>query len=67
MNFIEPNMEQTVHELEKIRDAAGIKAKIVNQELEHDIRTKIVTIETDEIFQGKNHAILGMAEKNRNI
>jgi len=51
------------HKLKKIRDAAGIKAKAVNQELDRVIRTKIVIIETDEIFQGKNHAILGVAEK----
>ena len=51
------------HKLKLIRDAAGAKAKRVNQELDRDIRTKIVTIETDEIFQGKSHTILGVAEK----
>ncbi len=56
-------LDVTKHKLKKIRDAAGMRAKAVNHELERDIRTKIITVETDEIFQGKNHAILGVAEK----
>ncbi len=56
-------LDVTKHKLKQIRDAAGIKAKTINQKLNRSIRSKIVTIETDEIFQGKNHAILGVAEK----
>lgn len=56
-------LDVTKHKLKLIRDAAGIKAKTVNHKLNRSIRTKIGIIETDEVFQGKNHAILGVAEK----
>ena len=51
------------HKLKTIRNNAGKKAKTVNQGLDREIRTKINNIETDEIFQGRNHVILGAAEK----
>ena len=56
-------LDLTKHEIKMIRRSAGKKAKAVNRELDREIRTKIHTIEADEIFQGKNHVILGAAEK----
>jgi hypothetical protein len=56
-------LDLTKHKFQVIRESAGKKARAVNQELDRNIRAKVRTIEADEVFQGMNHVILGVAEK----
>lgn len=56
-------LDLTKHHLKGILQKAGEKAKTINKRLDHEIQSKIHTIEVDEVFQGKSHAILGVTEK----
>ena len=56
-------LDLTKHHIHSILQKAGEKAIIVNKRLDHTIYSKIHTVEVDEVFQGKSHVILGVAEK----
>ncbi|MHA1521750.1 MAG: IS66 family transposase, partial [Promethearchaeota archaeon] len=56
-------LDLTKHHIHIILQKAGKKAIIVNKRLDHTIFSKIHTVEMDEVFQGKSHVILGVAEK----
>ena len=56
-------LDLTKHKIKMIQNIAGKKAKAMNRKLDREIRTKVNTTETDEVFQGRNYSILGAAEK----
>lgn len=56
-------LDLTKHKIKMIQNIAGNKAKAMNRKLDCEIRTKVNTTETDEVFQGRNYSILGAAEK----
>lgn len=57
------HIDITKHKIKEILRKAGKKAKEINKQLDREIRSKIHTIEVDEVFQGTNRIILGAAEK----